>query len=212
MEFPTNTLIAAQTWLPAVSVPAGFTDTNLPVGLEMVGLPYREADLLSLAYAFEQATLHRKPSAPRSRAVSRGAARTEDTPWLPTIRAWIRPSPVHVKGQLDQALLLYLEALGRNPRDRTAAELVSAILRTHFELAVSLTKLGRASAAIESFQRVLAIQPDEALAHASLSRLFLARDDRDQAITHLRPLPASGARGSYRSTAAAGLYGRRAPS
>ena len=63
LEFPTNTLIAAQTWLPAISVPAGFTDTNLPVGLEMVGLPYREADLLCLAYAFEQATLHRKPSA-----------------------------------------------------------------------------------------------------------------------------------------------------
>ena len=63
LEFPTNTLIAAQTWMPAISVPAGFTDTNLPVGLEMVGLPYREADLLSLAYAFEQATRHRKPSA-----------------------------------------------------------------------------------------------------------------------------------------------------
>jgi predicted TPR repeat methyltransferase len=92
----------------------------------------------------------------------------------------------HVEGQLDQALLLYLEALRLNPRDRTAAELVSAILRTHFELAVSLTKLGRASAAIKSFQRVLAIQPDEPLAHASLSRLFLARDDRSQATTHLR--------------------------
>ena len=63
LEFPTNTLIAAQTWMPAISVPAGFTDANLPVGLEMVGLPYREADLLSLAYAFEQATLHRRPSA-----------------------------------------------------------------------------------------------------------------------------------------------------
>lgn len=63
LEFPTNTLIAAQTWMPAMSVPAGFTDANLPVGLEIVGLPYREADLLSLAYAFEQATLHRKPSA-----------------------------------------------------------------------------------------------------------------------------------------------------
>ncbi|MCE2487925.1 MAG: hypothetical protein J4F42_20620 [Desulfurellaceae bacterium] len=63
LEFPTNTLIAAQTWMPAISVPAGFTDTNLPVGIEMVGLPYREADLLSLAYAFEQATLHRSPSA-----------------------------------------------------------------------------------------------------------------------------------------------------
>ena len=58
--FPTNTLIAAQTWMPAVSVPAGFTAAGLPVGLEIVGLPYREADLLALAYAFEQATLQRR--------------------------------------------------------------------------------------------------------------------------------------------------------
>ena len=45
-----------------MSVPAGFTPGGLPVGLEIVGLPYREADLLSLAYAFEQATMHRRPS------------------------------------------------------------------------------------------------------------------------------------------------------
>ena len=63
LEFPTNTLIAAQTWMPAMSVRAGFTPGGIPVGLEIVGLPYCEADLLSFAYAFEQATLHRKPSA-----------------------------------------------------------------------------------------------------------------------------------------------------
>lgn len=62
LDFPTNTLIAAQTWMPAVSVPAGFTPAGLPVGLEIVGLPYREAELLSLAYAYEQLTQHRKPS------------------------------------------------------------------------------------------------------------------------------------------------------
>ena len=62
LDFPTNTLIAAQTWMPAVSVPAGFTPGSLPVGLEIVGLPYREAELLSLAYAYEQLTQHRRPS------------------------------------------------------------------------------------------------------------------------------------------------------
>ena len=44
-----------------MSMPAGFTDGGVPVGIEIVGYPYREADLLSLAYAFEQATHHRKP-------------------------------------------------------------------------------------------------------------------------------------------------------
>lgn len=61
--FPTNTLIAAQSWLPAISVPAGFTAGGLPVGMEMVGLPYGEAQLLALAYAFEQATHHRRSPA-----------------------------------------------------------------------------------------------------------------------------------------------------
>ena len=92
----------------------------------------------------------------------------------------------HVKGQLDQALMLYLQALHLNPRDRVAADLVSAVLKTHFELALTLMKLGRDSEAIQSFQRVLAIQPDEPAAHASLSRLFLARNDSQQATVHLR--------------------------
>ena len=61
--YPTNTLIAAQTWMPAVSVPAGFTEGGVPVGLEMMGLPYGEGPLLGLAYAFEQATGHRRAPA-----------------------------------------------------------------------------------------------------------------------------------------------------
>ena len=58
--YPTNTLIAAQSWLPAITVPAGFVGT-LPVGLEFMGTPYGEADLISKAYAFEKITSHRRP-------------------------------------------------------------------------------------------------------------------------------------------------------
>jgi amidase len=60
LTLPTNTLIASQTWLPAVTVPAGFTPDGAPVGLEFVGRPYAEATLFGLAYAFEQATHHRR--------------------------------------------------------------------------------------------------------------------------------------------------------
>ena len=63
LEFPTNTLIGAQTWMPAISVPAGFTPGGVPVGMEILGLPYREDDLLALAYSFEQATQHRRAPA-----------------------------------------------------------------------------------------------------------------------------------------------------
>ena len=44
------------TQLPAVSVPAGFTDDGLPVGLQIVGRPFDDLGVLQLAHAFEQAT------------------------------------------------------------------------------------------------------------------------------------------------------------
>ena len=63
LSFPTNTLIASQTWLPAATVPAGFSDDGLPIGLEIMVKPYAEPTLFRFAYAFEQATNHRRPPA-----------------------------------------------------------------------------------------------------------------------------------------------------
>lgn len=48
---------------PALTVPAGFTADTLPVGLEFLGRPFSEAQLLGFGYAFEQATTHRRPPA-----------------------------------------------------------------------------------------------------------------------------------------------------
>lgn len=48
---------------PALTVPAGFTSDGLPVGLELLARPYAEPTLFRLAYAYEQATRHRKPPA-----------------------------------------------------------------------------------------------------------------------------------------------------
>lgn len=64
LTFPTNTLIASQTWSPAITVPAGFTADGLPVGLEFVAAPYDEPTVFRLGYAFEQATRHRRSPAP----------------------------------------------------------------------------------------------------------------------------------------------------
>ncbi|MCZ2859286.1 amidase [Blastococcus sp. VKM Ac-2987] len=41
------------TGLPAISVPCGFTSGGLPVGLQLVGQPYGEVDLLRVAASFE---------------------------------------------------------------------------------------------------------------------------------------------------------------
>ena len=48
-------------FVPAIAVPAGFTVDNLPAGITFMGRPYEEGTILKLAYAYEQATHHRKP-------------------------------------------------------------------------------------------------------------------------------------------------------
>ena len=44
---------------PAISVPGGFTQTGLPVGLQIVGRHHDDWSVLQIAQAFEQATLHK---------------------------------------------------------------------------------------------------------------------------------------------------------
>ncbi len=48
-------------YVPVITVPAGFSRDNLPVGITFQGRPYTEGTLIKLAYAYEQATHHRKP-------------------------------------------------------------------------------------------------------------------------------------------------------
>ncbi len=40
--------------LPAVSVPCGFTQAGLPMGLQLVGQPFKEAELLAIGRAYER--------------------------------------------------------------------------------------------------------------------------------------------------------------
>jgi amidase len=51
---------AAVAGYPSITVPAGFV-FGLPVGISFFGRAWSEPVLLRLAYAFEQATKHRKP-------------------------------------------------------------------------------------------------------------------------------------------------------
>ncbi|WEG11024.1 amidase family protein [Pullulanibacillus sp. KACC 23026] len=56
-----NGALSAYSGLPAIAVPAGFTEDGLPVGMELCARMYQEPKLIELAYAYEQATHHRKP-------------------------------------------------------------------------------------------------------------------------------------------------------
>lgn len=42
--------------LPSISVPCGFDDENLPIGLQLIGNYFDESTLYQAAYAYEQAT------------------------------------------------------------------------------------------------------------------------------------------------------------
>lgn len=44
------------TGLPAISVPCGFDDAGLPIGMQLIGKPFAEATLLRIAAAFQQRT------------------------------------------------------------------------------------------------------------------------------------------------------------
>ena len=46
---------------PALTVPMGFTLDSMPAGLEFLGRAFSEPRLFGFAYAYEQATKHRRP-------------------------------------------------------------------------------------------------------------------------------------------------------
>ncbi|MGE5246028.1 MAG: amidase family protein [Betaproteobacteria bacterium] len=57
-----NQLFSPSTGFPAITVPMGFTrGGTLPAGLQFFGRAWSEPTLLKLAYAYEQATHHRRP-------------------------------------------------------------------------------------------------------------------------------------------------------
>ena len=58
-----NRRLSPVTGFPAITVPAGFTEDGLPIGLEILGRAFSEGTLLRFAYAYEQATQRRRPPA-----------------------------------------------------------------------------------------------------------------------------------------------------
>ena len=65
--------LSAQSGLPALTAPAGFTDDGLPVGLELIGRPFDDTRLVAMAGAFE-ALGPRRRSPPFAPALVAGRA------------------------------------------------------------------------------------------------------------------------------------------
>ena len=56
-----NCRLSSNSGLPAIAVPGGFTPDGLPIGVELLGRAWSEPLLIKFAYAYEQATHHRRP-------------------------------------------------------------------------------------------------------------------------------------------------------
>ncbi|MEI6244100.1 MAG: amidase family protein, partial [Acidobacteriota bacterium] len=89
-----NCQLSASTGFPALVVPAGFTPDGLPVGIEMLGRPWSEQDLLSAGLALEQSALQRKAPA---------SAPPLTTSALLLTGATMVMAPVRATGALDQS-------------------------------------------------------------------------------------------------------------
>jgi amidase len=50
----TNCALSANSGLPALSVPAGYTEDGLPIGIDLLGREWSESDLLKVAYDWER--------------------------------------------------------------------------------------------------------------------------------------------------------------
>lgn len=58
------TISANLAGIPGISLPCGFTQAGLPIGLQLLGKPFDEATLLQVAFAYEQATEWHKRKPP----------------------------------------------------------------------------------------------------------------------------------------------------
>ena len=66
MEWMESCYAITLTGLPAISVPCAFTDSGMPVGLQIVGRHNDDLGVLQLAHAFEKAAHVERRRVPRS--------------------------------------------------------------------------------------------------------------------------------------------------
>ena len=131
-QLPSNCQLSSHSGLPALSVPAGFTDDDVPVGMDLLGGAFKEQDLLSLGFSIEALLRLRRPpfSAPALVAGKRPAPRVK----MVTMETKPDSAPPHVRIRtvvsltFDEALsrLDYAVRLDPAERDQLSAVWIHA--------------------------------------------------------------------------------------
>lgn len=113
--------IGANTGIPTISVPAGFTSAGAPVGLELAAPRSRDGDLLAMAHAYEQATRHRvAPAATPELTAVEGAA-ADDAPDASGSSAVAGPASAATGSMTQAAGAARIAGVGVNTLGQNAA-------------------------------------------------------------------------------------------
>ncbi len=106
--------LAAHSGLPALSMPVGFSNQGLPIGMELLGMPFDDASLLAMAYPYEQQQQPRQPPSVTPPLVNGGAPPAQE------LELDFRSGDVRLDGQFEldvvTNLLRYEVGTARNNR------------------------------------------------------------------------------------------------
>jgi amidase len=133
-----NCQLSASAGLPAISMPAGFTDDGVPIGIELLGREWTEPRLLAIAFAYEEATHLRRPPtttpplvngrapAPRTVVVAAGSVRTAFTFDVTTHRL---KYDVMTMAGADSAIAAAIHRAGDGPNGPVVVRLLDGMAR-----------------------------------------------------------------------------------
>lgn len=132
-----NCSVSANSGLPALSMAVGFSDSGLPIGMELLGRSYEDHSLIALAYPFEEAINPRESppvtpalvsgEAPSSRkytvnARQPGIVLTVELEWVATSNSLFYSVVVEESGMADVYALTLAAASAQTQQSNEAVE------------------------------------------------------------------------------------------
>lgn len=123
-ELGSNSSLSANSGLPTLSIPVGFTSNGLPVGLELLGGFLQDAELVAIAQPYE-AALNSRRAPSTTHALESGVAPTPQT-----FELLFSQPPLHVKASFGFSMvtnLFVFEVSKEQPQGQAIAAVTLAV-------------------------------------------------------------------------------------